>query len=209
MRCLCHECLRTADGVGRIKRIGYDVRRLKPTGSCVEMADSLLIAAGVVLALCGLMWAYDRWIRPQITRRWIDKTLKRIRAGDYVPPAKQSDFGVSVDAAGITLGRRRPTFAALHSIAWSEIVRVVAFKRDWLTVDCICLAIATTDGTTTEVNEEMEGWEALTDALPKHLPGSKLWSECFSQVAFPAFAINETVIFERNSSPKVSKCGAE
>ena len=171
--------------------------------------ESFLIAVGIVLVLSGVMWAYDRWIRPRMTRRWIDKTLAKIRAGDYVPPPKQSDFVLSLDAAGITVARKPLPSPPVHSIAWSEIVRVVAFKRDWLTVDCICLAIATTDGTTTEVNEEMEGWEALTDALPKHLPGSKLWSECFSQVAFPAFAINETVIFERNSSPKVSKCGAE
>ena len=38
-------------------------------------------------------------------------------------------------------------------------------------------------------------------------PGSKDRSECFSQVAFPAFATNETVIFERKS--EVSECGAE
>jgi hypothetical protein len=51
----------------------------------------------------------------------------------------------------------------------------------------------------------MEGWEALTDALPKHLPGSKDWSECFSEVAFPAFATNEMVIFERKSSLEKSQ----
>jgi hypothetical protein len=141
-------------------------------------------------------------------RRWIDKALARIRAGDYVLPPKQSDFGLAIDATGITVSRRRPTFEPSHSIAWNDIVRVVAFKRDWLTVDCICLAIATTDGTTTEVNEEMEGWEALTGALPKHLAGSKDWTECFSQVAFPAFATKETVIFEK-SSPQPSKCGKE
>jgi hypothetical protein len=169
----------------------------------VTNSESLLIAVGVSLALYGLMCAYDRWIRPRIMRRWIDrwidKTFAKIRAGDYVPPAKQSDFGISIDAAEIIVGRRHPTFVPLHSIAWGDIIRVVAFKRDWLTLDCVCLAIATTDGTTTEVNEEMEGREALTDALPKYLPGSKLWSECFSQVAFPAFATNETVIFERKS----------
>ena len=173
------------------------------------MAESLLIAVGVVLALCGLMWAYDRWIRPRIMRRRLDKTLAMVRAGHYVPPPKQSDFGLSIDATGITVSRRRATSAPPHRIAWSDIVRVVAFKRDLLTVDCICLAIATTDGTTTEVNEEMEGWEAFTGGLPKHLPGSKDWTECFSEVAFPAFATNETVIFERNSSPEMSKSGTE
>jgi hypothetical protein len=185
------------------------VRPIKTDGSCVTMADSLLIAAGVILVLYGLMCAYDRWIRPRTTRRWIDKTLARVWAGDYVLPLKQSDFTISIDPAGITVSRKGPTFVPLHSIAWSDIVRVVTSKRDWLTVDCICLAFATTDGTTIEVNEEMEGWEALTDALPKHLPGSKLWSECFSLVAFPAFATNETVIFERKSPAEVSKCGAE
>jgi hypothetical protein len=162
------------------------------------MPESLLIVAGVVLVLCGLTWAYDRWIRPGLIRRWIDKTLARIRAGDYVPPPKQSDFGLAIDATGITVGRRRPSFEPSHSIAWNDIVRVVAFKHDWLTVDCICLAIATKDGKTTEVNEEMDGWEALTDALRKQLAGSKDWTECFSQVAFPAFATNETVIFEKS-----------
>jgi hypothetical protein len=171
------------------------------------MPESFLIAGGVVVALSGLMWAYDRWIGPRMMRRWIDKTLAKIRAGDYVPPPKRSDFGLSIDAAGITVIRKRPTSAPVHSIPWRDIVRVVAFKRDWLTVDCICLAFATADGTTTEVNEEMDGWETLTDGLPTYLPGSKDWSECFSQVAFPAFATNETVIFERKS--EVSKCGAE
>ena len=168
------------------------------------MAESLLIAVVAVLAICGLMWACDHWIQPWMMRRWIAKTLAKSRGRDYVPPPKQSDFGLSIDATGITVSRRRPTLEPSRCIAWSDIIRVVAFKRDWLTVDCICLAIAMKDGTTTEVNEEMEGWEALTDALSKHLPGSKAWTECFSQVAFPAFATNETVIFEK-SSPQPSK----
>jgi hypothetical protein len=173
------------------------------------MAESLMISAGVVLALCGLMWAYDRWIRPRIVRRWIDKTLAKVRAGDYVPPPKQSDFGVSIDVTGIIVSKTRPTFLPLHRIAWADIVRVVAFKRDLLTVDYICLAIATADGTATVVNEEMVGWEALTEALPKHLPGSKPWSVCFSLVAFPAFETKETVIFNRKSSTEASTSGAE
>jgi hypothetical protein len=36
----------------------------------------------------------------------------------------------------------------------------------------------------------MEGWETLTNALPEYLPGSKLSSEWFFRVAFPAFATN-------------------
>ncbi|MFO0812521.1 MAG: hypothetical protein U0796_04850 [Gemmatales bacterium] len=171
--------------------------------------ESILIAVGVVLVLSGLLWAYDRWIRPRMMRRWIDKTLGKIRAGDYVSPPEQSDCALSFDAAGITVTRKRPASEPAYFVAWSNIVRVVAFKRDLFTVDCICLAFAMADGMTTEVNEEMEGWEALAEALPEYLPGSKIWSECFSQVAFPAFATNETVMFERASSTMMSKCGSE
>jgi hypothetical protein len=175
----------------------------------VPSIESILIAVGVVLVVSGLKWAHYRWIRPWVMRRWIDKTLAKIQAGDYVPPPKPSDFAVSIDAAGVTVISKRPASEPACSVAWSKIVRVVAFKRDMFTVDCICLQFATADGTATEVNEEMAGWEALTAAIPEHLPGSKVWNECFSKVAFPAFATNETVIFERASSTKMSRCGSE
>ena len=50
-----------------------------------------------------------------------------------------------------------------------------------------------------EVNEEMEGWESFTETLPENLPGCNRWSESFFQIAFPAFATNETQIFERTA----------
>jgi hypothetical protein len=118
-----------------------------------------------------------------------------------------SDYSISIDAAGFAVSQTRSSSALLLSIAWSDVLRVTAFKRDRLIVDCICMAIATKDGTT-EVNEEMAGWEAFTEALPRYLPGSMQWADCFSQVAFPAFATNETQIFARECSPKVTKSGA-
>jgi hypothetical protein len=81
---------------------------------------------------------------------------------------------------------------------WSDVTRVTAFKRDWGTVDCICLAIGAKDQPALEVDEEMEGWEAFVNALPKHLPGCKPYDEWFTRVAFPAFATNPTVIYVRD-----------
>jgi hypothetical protein len=74
---------------------------------------------------------------------------------------------------------------------------VTAFKRDCLTVDCIYMAVDTNDGITTDLNEEMEGWEAFVAALPNYLPGSRQWADCFSEVAFPAFSTNETLIYAK------------
>jgi hypothetical protein len=170
---------------------------------------TFLIILGLILLTYGLERAHERWIRPRTTRRWLDKALARIGSSDYTPPAKQSDLIVSFDAFGIALSKARPAVVRVQSIGWSDMVRVVAFKRDLWTVDCICLAIQATDGTIMEVNEEMEGWEALTDTIPKHLPGSKEWAEIFWQVAFPAFATNEMVIFERTPSAEYLECDRE
>ncbi len=94
-------------------------------------------------------------------------------------------------------------------MAWGDIVRAIAFKRDLITVDCICVQFTAGDGRTLEANEEMEGWESFINSMPEYLPGSKVWSECFSQVAFPAFTTNETVVFERASASIVPLPGSE
>lgn len=124
-----------------------------------------------------------------------------------MPSREQSDFSLSFDALGLTVTSRHCKPASVNAIGWNEIVRVTAFKRDFFTWDCICLGIHTVDGMATEVNEELDGWQTLTRDLQKHLVGCKHWSEWFPQVAFPAFATNETVLFERQSEER--KCCAE
>jgi hypothetical protein len=171
------------------------------------MPESLQIIVVVLLALFGVTWAWNRWISPRLRRRWLEKTIAKIQAGDCIPPVKRSDSALSFDVTGIFVSRSRPHSAPLYSLAWSEIVRVVAFKRDLGVVDCICLAFDTADGMTTELNEEMEGWEPLTEALATYLEGSIAPREWFCRVAFPAFAANETVIFERKS--EMSKAAAD
>jgi hypothetical protein len=169
--------------------------------------ESLLAVIGFVIVGLVLIYAYDCWIQPQLTRRWINKTLEKIRSGKLTPSPKQSNYGITVDAAGFAVSQVKPTSAPLLFIAWIDVLRVTAFKRDWLTFDCICMAISTKDGLTTELNEEMAGWETFTEALKEHLPGSVPWADCFSRVAFPAFATNETEIFVREGLPELTKTG--
>jgi hypothetical protein len=123
-----------------------------------------------------------------------------LQAGRLAPPPKPSPYGISLEATGFAVSKIGPPSTTLISVAWADIIRVIAFKRDWLTIDCICLAIVSEDGTTTEVNEDMTGWEAFTEELPKHLPGTVTKANWFGQVAFPAFATNETQIFARAGS---------
>jgi hypothetical protein len=166
------------------------------------MSETVLV--GIAFAFIGLtlIYAYDRWIRPRVAARWMSKALTKTRSGKSMPPRKQSDYGIFIDATGFSVSRTGGT-APLLSVAWSDVLRLTAFKRDLLIVDCICMAIATRDGRTIEVNEEMVGWDAFTEALPRYLPGSGQWVDWFWQVAFPAFATNETQIFARGCAPSV------
>ena len=165
-----------------------------------------LVAIAVVIVGFVVTLAYNRWIRPQMTGRWIERTLNDVRSGRISTPPMRSDLAIAVDDLGFSVSHVAATSTPVASVPWDEVLRVTAFKRDLLTVDCICMAIAAQDGTTVEVNEEMLGWEALTAALASHLPGSIAWSECSSNVAFPAFVANETQVFVRHGPPEVTKC---
>ena len=84
-------------------------------------------------------------------------------------------------------------------VAWADVIKIEAFKRDLLTVDLICLTISLRNNKTLELNEEMEGWELLVNQLPEYLPGCQTFAEWFLVVAFPAFKPNLTVIYSRNA----------
>src|SRR5437764_786947 len=154
--------------------------------------ESVAIVAGCIAGALILLCAYDRWVYPVLLRRrskhLLNHILKDIASGQYQLPPKLSPFRISTDAAGITVRQVKPTSAPPTTIAWSDVMRLVAFKRDLGTVDCICVAIIGKDGPALEINEEMAGWEEFTEALPTRLPRSLDWVDCCSRVAFPAFA---------------------
>ena len=85
-------------------------------------------------------------------------------------------------------------------IAWEDVIRVEAFKRDLYAVDLICLSIHFDHNTSIEIDEEMAGWDSLVDRLEEYLPRSKKFDYWFELVAFPAFKRNLTVIYRRDES---------
>lgn len=84
-------------------------------------------------------------------------------------------------------------------VAWQDVVRIDAFKRDLYVVDLICLRILLDDNATVEIDEEMEGWDSLVDNLPEYLPGCERFSEWFDKVAYPPFKPKLTVIYRRKT----------
>jgi len=77
---------------------------------------------------------------------------------------------------------------------WKEVSGIVAYKRDLLTTDLICLRF-TNGEWNIEINEEMSGWTTLINAIPTYLPGALSPSDWWDRVSHPAFAANPTVLF--------------
>ena len=174
----------------------------------MTIAELLLVAVAVYVALHVLMWAYGALTAPRRAEQLVKEILARVTAPDYVPPPKQSDLILLIDVAGLSVTRTGASASPLYFIPWAEVDRVVAFKRDCYVTDCICMEFVRANGMAIEVNEEMDGWEGLTTALPKYLLGSKELSEWFSPVSFPAFATNEVVLFDRDSAASMARGGS-
>ena len=102
----------------------------------------------------------------------------------------------------LSLMRRKDTPTAkfrelIREVAWASVDQVVAFKRDILTTDLVCLRIQAQD-TELELHEEMPGWPTALAALPSRLPGSKTAETWLHAVVQPPFAANTRVVFDRH-----------
>jgi hypothetical protein len=79
------------------------------------------------------------------------------------------------------------------SILWPEVVRIYAFKRDLLTVDLVCLAFQRANASCFEIDENMEGYEALLAQLPVVFKGFD--EDWWRKVVKPAFATKLTEVW--------------
>jgi len=97
---------------------------------------------------------------------------------------------ITIDQNAFTLIEARGRFP----VRWEEIAKIVAYKRDLITIDQLCLTIHLHDGTSFEVQEDIEGFWAWVDALEQQLGIGAQWREA---VLKPVFAENKKVIFAR------------
>ena len=102
------------------------------------------------------------------------------------------DFGLTVTF----VNRLGVTESA--GMRWNEIDRIVAYKRDIIMYDLICIAIADKNSSF-ELTEDMEGWDEVLRALSACLPGMPEYSAWWETVAKPAFATNQLVLFARQA----------
>jgi len=80
-------------------------------------------------------------------------------------------------------------------VAWKAIIGAVAFKRDELTVDTVCLDLSLADGTSFLLSEDCAGWIPFLESLAQEVPGFPAWTTWLPGVTTPAFAPNVTQVF--------------
>ena len=112
---------------------------------------------------------------------------------ERIRPRKREYLRLAVTADRVTLyadGRESWHFR------WDEVTRVETYKHDLFTVDLICLnffiegrqMMCPTD-------EEIQGFDLLCEHLQSRFPSiDEHW---WQQVAFPAFAPNSRVLYEK------------
>ena len=89
----------------------------------------------------------------------------------------------------------RKAESLVGGVEWSEIRKIVAFKRDLVTTDAVCLEfhLVGRDGVF-EVNDDVGGFWELVGRVKEVFPGSD--QDWEATVVRPAFARNARVIFE-------------
>ena len=99
---------------------------------------------------------------------------------------------LETDDRGFTILRRwrKPV-----TVRWDEIAGLVAWKRDELTTDLLCISVDC-PGRDVQyvVHEEMVGFERWQDTMERVLSVDPAW---YRNVVFPAFAANVTRIYRR------------
>ena len=165
-----------------------------------EMSVVKTILAALFLSSLVFGWiayfVYQYWYIP----RWAKLTGERLRreeAAGIPPSPRDYHYVIAFDDLGFTVSDLPKRERESWESRWTEVRRVMAYKRDFGTVDCICLFLFLSEDKGIELDERMVRWDSFTEALPRHLPGCKPSSDWWRAVAFPAFETNETELFSR------------
>ncbi len=90
----------------------------------------------------------------------------------------------------------------LFRVDLDKVLKITAYKKDLITTDLVCFEIEVSEDAGLQVwliHEELQGFETV-DRLFQKLPG--YMPDWRDKVIQPAFAANETVIFDRLSPPR-------
>ena len=157
---------------------------------------ALAMAIGAAFAML-LLWSALGVIARRRTQRRVAQLVDDAKAGKLpkVEIEEAANGVISISDDGFTVARDD---VQIGHICWDAVREIRAFKRDLLTIDMICWCfVVDGDARIVEVHEDMVGFRELGEAAGKWFGIDE--SDWWRDVAFPAFATNEIVIWSRES----------
>lgn len=137
-------------------------------------------------------------IRDYFKKRKHKKFLEDARTGKLpeVSLEKPENGVINIDEEGFSISIPKKKELVEKTVTWESIEEIRAYKRDLLTVDLICWGFCFPgEEYMIEVNEEMVGFKQLVKTAEKRFEINQ--DDWWSKVAYPAFATNMTVIWQR------------
>lgn len=94
----------------------------------------------------------------------------------------------------------RADTSTVGDVKWNEVQKILAFKRDMVTTDLVCLEFQLVGKDEAfEVNDDVgEFWDLVKRVKDVFPDSDQEWEE---QVVKPAFSRNATVIYSRPATP--------
>jgi len=157
--------------------------------------DWELITACAIIVVPVLIYCTVKRMRRAKWDRWMAKLIADAKAGKLpetsLEDAKNGVISLSKNGFAVHRGAK-----CLTDVKWDAVNEIRAYKADLFSTDLICWSfLCSGRDYLVEVNEEMVGFEKLQEAVKAHY-GITL-EDWWSEVAFPAFATNMTVIWPK------------
>lgn len=147
-----------------------------------------MLLAAVTWAVLELLL---RWTRSRLRKR----ILRDVLSGNSRPARPPSKLFLTVEPDGFTL--RKHDEDDLLRVNWNEVLRIVAYKLDLLTTDCIAVAFDVGNDRAVEIHEEMDGFCDVMVAASQQFEGCRKVEEWLFQIAQPPFATNLKELYVR------------
>lgn len=134
-----------------------------------------------------------------LSRSWFanispNSFLGRLRHDDEHPDPRHGTLAFEESGLRQTAQNGTETF-----IPWKQIDRILTYKLDQMTVDCICVVFeGGFESSPFQIHEDMVGFDQIFDHL--RTPFSTIPETWYFDVMSPAFETNLTVLFDRNKS---------
>lgn len=80
------------------------------------------------------------------------------------------------------------------NVSWESVEQIRAFKLDRVTIDEVHFLFGLSSGGAVEISEEQPGFDAVLHEVQVQFPALVGWQ---SQIIQPAFARNDTILYQR------------